>query len=157
MMTDTEIMDHAVVDLRNELGSHLGQVARLSNYLLDSQFSRAGFNITREQWSLLRLLWAEDGQSQQKLADRLMKNRASITSLIDNLEKQNLVVRVPNQKDKRSKLIYLTQQGRELKEPLADVFEATSQYCFRSISEENLETCMEVLLQVVRNIKSNNS
>ncbi|WP_060688995.1 MarR family transcriptional regulator [Persicobacter diffluens] len=147
-------MNQTVVDLRNDLGLHIGQVARLTNYLLDNQFHRAGYNITREQWSLMKLLWEQDGQSQQKLADRLMKNRASITSLIDNLQKQNLVVRVPNQQDKRSKLVYLTQQGSELQEPLADVFEATSQYSFRDIDEKKLETCMEVLLKVIKNIKA---
>ena len=39
-----------------------------------------------------------------------------MTRLIDNMEKQHLVVRISDKKDRRTNLIHLTKDGKELEE-----------------------------------------
>ena len=54
---------------------------------LQKNFRQAGLEITIEQWSVLYHLWKEDGLSQQELGNRTFRDKASITRLIDNIEK----------------------------------------------------------------------
>ena len=47
-----------------------------------------------------------------KMGDRLMLHQASITNLVDRLEQQGLVKRVPHPTDRRTTLAELTPEGR---------------------------------------------
>ncbi|HEV3327053.1 MAG TPA: MarR family transcriptional regulator, partial [Puia sp.] len=68
---------------------------------LHKKFGAAGLKITIEQWSVLYHLWKEDGKSQQELCIATFRDKPSITRLVDNLEKQQLVKRVPSESDRR--------------------------------------------------------
>lgn len=52
--------------------------------------------------------------SPNQIADRLIISRASVTSLIDSLEKNGYVIRQPHKSDRRMLRIELTEAGREV-------------------------------------------
>ncbi|WDF69503.1 MarR family transcriptional regulator [Sphingobacterium oryzagri] len=83
---------------------------------LQRNLKEEGINITAEQWSLLYYLWIEEGRTQQELAYLTFRDKPSVSRLINNLEKIKLVMRVNDKEDKRSNLIFLTKQGRQLRE-----------------------------------------
>lgn len=93
-----------------------GKVSAAINRKLSRNFRLNGIEITPEQWTVLLFLWEKDGVAQQELCNITFKDKPSITRLINNMEKQNLVVRKPNIKDKRTNLIHLTETGKKLKE-----------------------------------------
>src|ERR1700733_12394708 len=74
---------------------------------LQKKFAAAGLKITIEQWSVLYHLWKEDGKSQQELCVATFRDKPSITRLVDNLEKQQLVKRVPAESDRRNDMMHL--------------------------------------------------
>ena len=49
-----------------------------------------------------------------KMGDRLMLHQASVTNLVDRLEKQGYVRRVPHPTDRRTTLAELTKEGRAI-------------------------------------------
>src|SRR5712671_6057480 len=81
---------------------------------LQKKFNSAGLPITIEQWSVLYHLWKQDGISQQELCNATFRDKPSITRLVDNLEKLQLVKRVASEHDRRITRIYLTKQGQKL-------------------------------------------
>ncbi len=78
---------------------------------LQKKFNNAGLPITIEQWSVLYHLWKQDGMSQQELCNATFRDKPSITRLVDNLEKLQLVKRVASSEDRRINLICLTKTG----------------------------------------------
>lgn len=68
-------------------------------------------DITFEMLQVLSCLWREQGVSQQALADGTVKDKASLTYLIANLEKKGYVCRKEDPQDRRNKLVYLTPEG----------------------------------------------
>ena len=66
------------------------------------------------QYSVLHLLWEQDERPFKDFADALLCTRATITGIIDTLERKGLVMRKPNPADRRSLLATLTEEGREL-------------------------------------------
>ncbi|MBB3699778.1 MarR family transcriptional regulator [Flammeovirga yaeyamensis] len=138
------------VEKRRRLTKIIAQTSRLGNYTLGRAFEKESLPISREQWDVLVMLWEKDGRAQQEFANFLLKNRASITSLIDNMEKNNLVTRVPNPTDKRSKLVYLTRRARDLKDQVLGIagtaiLEITSGIEMDDINQAvtTLEKCLE--------------
>lgn len=99
-------------------------------------------------------LWVEDGLRQQDLAMAMIKDKGTIARAIDALEKMNMVVRAPDQKDKRNKRIYLTHKGKSLKERLYPHAQQTLCRAAEGISEQDLHTCKEVLRKMYFRLNS---
>jgi len=85
-----------------------GQIGNAINRSFLRAFSNEGIDITTEQWSVLACLWKEDKVSQQTLCNLTTKDKPSMTRLIDNLEKRNLVKRFADINDRRNNLIHRT-------------------------------------------------
>ena len=120
---------------------------------LQKKFNSAGLNLTIEQWSVLYQLWKQDGSSQQDLCQRTFRDKPSITRLVDNLEKLQLVKRVPSESDRRINLVYLTKQGSKMEESTMELAEETLNEALTGIPSDNINLCKEILQQVYDNLK----
>ena len=120
---------------------------------LQKKFNAAGLNITIEQWSVLYHLWKEEGISQQELCNATFRDKPSITRLVDNLEKLNLVKRVPSDNDRRINLIFITKQAQKLQEETMQLAEETLNEALETVPAEKIDICKEVLKLVYDNLK----
>jgi DNA-binding MarR family transcriptional regulator len=120
---------------------------------LQKKFNSAGLNLTIEQWSVLYHLWKQEGISQQELCNATFRDKPSITRLVDNLEKLELVKRVPSENDRRINLIYLTKQAQKLQEQSMVLAEQTLNEALETVPAEKIEVCKEVLQLVYDNLK----
>lgn len=120
---------------------------------LQKKFNTAGLNLTIEQWSVLYHLWKQEGISQQELCNATFRDKPSITRLVDNLEKQNLVKRVPSETDRRINLIYLTKQSQKLQEESMILAEETLNEALETVPADKVDVCKEVLQIVYDNLK----
>ncbi len=120
---------------------------------LQKKFNSAGLNLTIEQWSVLYQLWKQDGSSQQDLCLRTFRDKPSITRLVDNLEKLQLVKRVASVSDRRINLVYLTKQGIKMEEMTMELAEETLNEALTGIPSDNINLCKEILQQVYDNLK----
>jgi DNA-binding MarR family transcriptional regulator len=120
---------------------------------LQKKFNSAGLNITIEEWSVLYHLWKQDGRSQQELCDATFRDKPSITRLVDNLEKLNLVKRVPSENDRRINMIYLTKNAQKLEEETMQIADETLNEALRTVPPDRIDVCKEVLQIVYDNLK----
>ncbi len=76
------------------------------------------FGLTDVQFNVMMLLGYQSGSkgglSQAQLSDMMLVNRANITTLIDRMEKANLVVRTAAAKDRRYNIVKMTAKGKKL-------------------------------------------
>jgi DNA-binding MarR family transcriptional regulator len=120
---------------------------------LQKKFNNAGLNLTIEQWSVLYHLWKQEGMSQQELCNATFRDKPSITRLVDNLEKLDLVKRVASENDRRINLIYLTRQAQKLQEQSMILAEETLNEALETVPGDKIEVCKEVLQLVYDNLK----
>ena len=119
---------------------------------LQRKFHQAGLNITIEQWSVLSQLWKQDGQSQQDLCRTTFRDKPSITRLVDNLEKLQLVKRVASSDDRRINRICLTKPAAKLQEQTMQLAEETLNEALEGVPSEQIEICKSVLQVVYDNL-----
>jgi DNA-binding MarR family transcriptional regulator len=120
---------------------------------LQKKFNTATLNLTIEQWSVLYHLWKEDGKSQQELCNATFRDKPSITRLVDNLEKLQLVKRVASESDRRINKIQLTKQGLKLQEQTMQLAEQTLNDALEGVPPDQINLCKEVLQRVYDNLK----
>lgn len=139
---------------RGELYSFItGKASTAIARRLQKKFNAAGLNLTIEQWSVLYHLWKKDGISQQELCNATYRDKPSITRLVDNLEKLNLVRRVASDSDRRINLIFLTKTALRLQEETMALAEETLNEALETVPPEKVDVCKEVLQIVYDNLK----
>lgn len=138
--------------LEDSLGYVIGRAARSVGGLLNRNMAACGHDVTCEQWSVLFNLSQQDGQKQQDLAQHTCKDKTSMTRLIDGMERRNLVVRIPDRKDKRQKLIYLTNKGKSLQQDLMRIVKQTLAQAETGISPRDMNNCMKTLSLIYTNV-----
>ena len=121
---------------------------------LQKNYRQAGLEITIEQWSVLYHLWKEDGLSQQELGIRTFRDKASITRLIDNLEKLGLVTRVASKEDRRINLVCLTETAMPLQQLTYDLANQTMNEALQNITKEEIEIVKNVFQRVYDNLSN---
>ncbi len=70
--------------------------------------------LTISQFGILEALYHLGPMAQKELAAKILKSAGNITTIINNLEKNDLVVRGVNKKDKRYCTIHLTKKGENV-------------------------------------------
>ena len=131
----------------------LYRTARLVRSDLNRLFQSLEKAITPEQWVLLFRLNETDGQSQGELSDRFFKDPPNITRMLDALVKHQLVVRVPDAKDRRRFLIYLTHDGRNFIDKTLPSVVEKRRHVFHGFSAGDVEQFISYLNQVEQNIR----
>lgn len=121
---------------------------------ITKKFNASSVTLTIEQWSVLYHLWKEDGRSQQDLCNATFRDKPSITRLVDNLEKQALVKRVADEKDRRINKIFLTKAAQKLEEETMQMAEDTLNEALEGVPAEQIELCKNVLQKVYENLSS---
>jgi DNA-binding MarR family transcriptional regulator len=129
----------------------VGRTSRSIMKRLTNKFSAAGFDVSYEQWSILVHLYRRDGQTQQELANIAVKDKAAITRLLNVLEKKNMVLRIPDRTDKRSKLVYLTHKAKEFKTDLLDIVEDLLKEAEQGIEPDDIIQCRATLNKIFTN------
>jgi len=99
---------------------------------------------------LMNALFVNGGSmSPTELSKRIFRTRHSITSMVDTLERQGLVRREPNAKDRRSINVTLTSQGRQLFKRMVPVGYEISQRALSCLDNDEV-VVLKTLLKRVR-------
>lgn len=76
-----------------------------------------------------------------------------MTRLIDNMERQHLVVRIMDKQDRRSNLVYLTKNGKALEEQAWPIVKQTLADALQGITSRELNISQEVLRKIFNHTK----
>lgn len=74
---------------------------------------RAFGNLTRYQLGVLEALYHLGSLSQTELAGKILKSTGNMVTIINNLQKQGLVIRARLKTDRRVVKVVLTEKGRQ--------------------------------------------
>ena len=114
---------------------------------------KSGLDISLDQWMVLGPIWQLESASQKELGEITLKDKTSITRLVDMLEKKNLVVRVEDQIDHRIKRVVLTNAGKQLFFDVLPIMEKTREEVRKDISDQDIETFKKVLSSIIVNLE----
>lgn len=112
--------------------------------------------LTDVQYNVLSLLKHQLGEhgglTQVELSRMMLVNRANITTLIDRMERANLVARRPVPNDRRYNVVELTEHGRTMHAQIAGVYKAKIGEIMASLDEGELSQLMATLEKVRVNV-----
>lgn len=111
------------------------------------------YQLSIGQPKVLEYLSEEDGCVQKDIAKRCAIEPASVTSLLNKMEKDGLIIRKTLHNNRRNLYVYLTDLGKEKAEHVKEVFSQVECYALDGLSEEEKELLLELLHKVNTNLK----
>jgi DNA-binding MarR family transcriptional regulator len=114
------------------------------------------FGLTDVQFNLMMLLKyqteEEEGLSQARLSNMMLVNRANITSLIDRMEKAELVVRTHAPSDRRTNIVKLTRRGKQLLADIEPLYTKEVKRIMAVLEQDEQKTLIRMLEKIRGNI-----
>ncbi|MTI32182.1 MarR family winged helix-turn-helix transcriptional regulator [Xanthovirga aplysinae] len=134
-------------------GSLVRRAAKLLTQRLAINFKEMGLDLTAGHWFILTALWVKEGRNQNELANFCNMDKTNITKLLDAMEKLNLVVKIEDRQDRRNKLVYLTNKGKELREEMTAAQQKTLNEAQEGVNPSEVAICQKVLKKVIGNLR----
>lgn len=114
-------------------------------------FKQHGFDITIDQWLVLKALTDHPDITQNDLADMVFKDKASITRIIDLLVKNDFLNRAIHDESRRRNKLTITNKGKKIIEGIVPVVLNNRKMALSNICEEDLEIAERVLKSIIEN------
>ncbi|AEQ51983.1 MarR family winged helix-turn-helix transcriptional regulator [Pelagibacterium halotolerans] len=123
---------------------------------VQQRFKAAGYAITAEEWAMLMLLWPNAPQSMGQLAAVSLRDRTTVTRLVDSMVAKGLLERTPAPNDRRSVLVDLGPKGRALEAPLTAIVGDFIAQATKGLSADEIARANAVLQKMTANILGEN-
>lgn len=144
-------------DLDDSLGYLIRQAGLRFQVSMKRAFNAKGYDLTSEQWGVLCRLWEEEGLTQKEIARRVFRGDTkqgwpSISRVLNVLGRKKMIVRKMDPDDRRAFRIYLTKQGREIKDELISIVKKDLKKASRNLNESEIKELKRMLTQVFDNL-----
>lgn len=109
-------------------------------------------NISEGQPKILNYLAKNDGCIQRELANNCHIEPATVTSILNSMEKVELIYRTQNPNDRRVLHVFLTEKGKKVQKEVEEIFSLIDEECFYGFSEEEKIETISLLKRIYENI-----
>ena len=130
----------------------LSKVCELKHRRMHEQLDALG--LYRGQPPMLRALWGKDGMTHSELAEQLDRCPATITKMVQRMEKAGFVERRSDPSDERLSRVYLTPAGRTIKSAVEDVWSALEEQLVTGFTPPEVALLRSQLTRVCQNIEA---
>lgn len=119
---------------------------------LGQRFRANGFDVSPEEWAILLILWNKGGQTSGALADATIRDRTTLTRLIDGMVSKGLVERYGDPRDRRKTLVKTSKRGDGIKHQLVSIARTLIVQTLDGISPQDIETTVKSLRLMTQNL-----
>jgi DNA-binding MarR family transcriptional regulator len=140
-------------ELARELGRCLIEMRNFLRQYIQARIKENKMDISFEMIEIMACLWNKDGINQQEIADIVIKDKSSMTYLVDNLVKSNMVSRKVDENDRRNNLIYITKEGRLLQKKLHPWILEMYDKAASGIQKTKINQSIQVVKKMSENLK----
>ena len=138
-------------------GFLITKIKQLGDRTFEKVLSKRNINaFNGPQGRILYVLWQEDGIPIKTLSENCGLAITSLTTMLERMEKQGLITRMQDPRDKRKTLLYLTETARLLKQDYDGVSDEMEQIYYRDFSREEIMEFEEYLDRVLKNLERRN-
>jgi DNA-binding MarR family transcriptional regulator len=118
------------------------------------RFIESGLDITIDQWLVLNTIHEKPGISQLEIADKVFKDAASVTRIIDLLIKKNLLERSQHGQDRRRFTLAITKEGQKMLDNVGRVVKQNRSIALDGLQDKNLEDLKKTLNTIIQNCQN---
>jgi len=133
-------------NLRKSPGPLIRRVHQIGVSIFADEFD--GWDITPLQFSILWVLLSHSGIDQASLAQYVALDRTTCSNIVSRLEERGCIKRTVDPDNRRAKLVYITDAGKELFENVEGSMEKVSKRILKPLSTDERKIFLSLLQKV---------
>lgn len=130
----------------------LDRTARRVKQYAQQRFKEMGFNITVDQWLVLKQLYENKQIKQNELAELVFKDNPTLTRIIDLLCDKGLAERKMHPADRRCFMVSLTPKGRKKVDDLLPKIQDVRLKAWEGLSRSDFNQFRRILNTIYANL-----
>ncbi len=132
------------------ISKYISLLHKKGRVFIDKEVSK--FDLGPGQFMLLLDLYREDGKNQEVLSENLKIDKTTTARAIKKLEKNNYVIKVKDDNDKRNNNIFLTDKAKDIKDDIFEILKNFNDEISNTLSVEEEILLKSLLKKVCDNI-----
>jgi len=148
-----QIDEHVLENLNHILFYTIEKSIKSYRQFAQRQIAAAGFDITIDQWLVLKTIEEDSTATQQQMAAKVFKDMASMTRIVELLVRKNYLLRKFNTSDRRRFDLELTATGKNLLQQIQPLIVSNRSTALKGISDENLQILQSELEKITSNVQ----
>lgn len=132
----------------------LDRTARRVKQFAKQRFKELGFEVTVDQWIILKKLGEHENLNQRELADLVFKDTPTLTRIIDLLVDKGLVSRTIDANDRRCFVIALTDHGVKILDEYQSQIKEIRLKAWEGLSEDDFNYFKRIINTIYQNLEA---
>ena len=139
---------------RTEGGTLISQIHQVCQRIWHAVLCRNGLeDLAGARGRVIFALWNEDNIPIKNLVEKTSLDKATLTGIIDRLERDGYVKRIPSPGDKRSTLISRTGKDEIFKSKIPEVSDQQNKLFYKGFSVKEIKDFENYLKRILQNCK----
>lgn len=130
---------------------NLEKAVKTYRQYFQNQLKQHGFDITLDQWLILKTVSEYPDISQNDIAEKVFKDKASVTRIIELLVQNGFISRAIHPKNRRMFQLTISEKGLKTIEELDELVQVFRKNALDSIGIDTLENTQNVMKKIVKN------
>jgi DNA-binding MarR family transcriptional regulator len=133
---------------------YLDKAIKSYRQFAQNRLSESGLNITVDQWLIMNVINEEPEVSQQEIAEKVFKDNASVTRIIELLVKKGYIKRTILNSDRRRTKLEVSKKGSHLLKEASKVVNGYRRAALKGINEMELKRMRITLDKLISNCET---
>ena len=135
-------------------GFLISRIKQTGTRIFDRMLADSGIDeFNGAQGRILYVLWQNDEISISSLSAQTSLANTTLTAMLDRMENNGLIVRKADPKDRRNRLIVLTEKAKSLKDDYIKISREMNELYYKGFSEEEIIQFEAYLQRVLNNLE----
>lgn len=135
----------------------LDKCFRTYNQFAQRKVRKAGYDITIDQWLILKSVAENPDITQNDIGKIVFKDKASVARIIQLLVNAGYLIREVYPTDRRRVNLMLTPSGQEITEAVNEIAIQNRAAALQQVNANEMEQLRTTLLQIIANCQSTNA
>ena len=135
-------------------GFLISRIKQVGTRIFDRMLAASGIDsFNGAQGRILYVLWQNDEISISSLSAQTSLANTTLTAMLDRMESLDLIVRKPDPKDRRNRLIALTEKAKSLQDDYDRISQQMNELYYTGFTEKEIVQFESYLQRVLNNLE----
>ena len=135
-------------------GFLISRIKQVGTRIFDRMLANSGIDsFNGAQGRILYVLWQNDEISISTLSAQTSLANTTLTAMLDRMENLDLIVRKPDPKDRRNRLIALTEKAKSLQDDYDRISQQMNELYYTGFTEMEIVQFESYLQRVLNNLE----
>ena len=135
-------------------GFLISRIKQVGTRIFDRMLANSGIDsFNGAQGRILYVLWQNDEISISSLSVQTSLANTTLTAMLDRMENLDLIVRKPDPKDRRNRLIAITEKAKSLQDDYNRISQQMNELYYTGFTEKEIVQFESYLQRVLNNLE----